>query len=74
MPIKDLMSKHNLNLNDLKPYLPVDKTEMKNKVEVHYLGIIKNGHHKSATIMRLNIQILKQDHLEPRERIVNTTV
>lgn len=41
IPIQVLMNKYNLNLNDLKPYLPLDKTDIKNSVEVHYLGYYK---------------------------------
>ncbi len=38
-PIKDLIKTYKLNFNDLKPYLPLDKVEMRNKnVKVHYLG------------------------------------
>ncbi len=38
-PIKDLIKTYKLNFNDLKPYLPLDKAEMRNKnVKVHYLG------------------------------------
>ena len=35
------MNRYKLSLNDLKPYLPLDKIEIKNDVEVHYLGITK---------------------------------
>jgi len=38
-PIQDLIKTYKLNFNDLKPYLPLDKSEMGNKnVKVHYLG------------------------------------
>ena len=35
---KLLINKFNLSKVDLKPYLPLDVNEIKNKVEVHYLG------------------------------------
>ena len=35
------MNRYKLSLNDLKPYLPLDKIEIKNDVEVHYLGVQK---------------------------------
>ena len=38
MPLNELTKKYKLSLGDLKPYLPLDKTEIKNKIEVHYLG------------------------------------
>jgi len=41
MPIKRLIEDYKLSLGDLKPYLPLDEIEMKNKVEVHYLGYYK---------------------------------
>lgn len=41
IPIKKLIEDYKLTLGDLKPYLPLDKAEMKNKVEVHYLGYYK---------------------------------
>ena len=38
-PIKELMINYNLKYNDLKPYLPLDKTEIgTKKIQVHYLG------------------------------------
>jgi len=37
--IKDICENHDLTLNDLKPFLPIDDTVLKkSKVEVHYLG------------------------------------
>ena len=41
MPLNELTKKYKLSLGDLKPYLPLDKTEIKNKIEVHYLGYYK---------------------------------
>ena len=41
MPIKRLIEDYKLSIADLKPYLPLEKSEMKNKVEVHYLGYYK---------------------------------
>ena len=39
VPVPELMKRHNLSLNDLSPYLPVDHTELEQKkIEVHYLG------------------------------------
>ena len=38
LPIERLINKFNLSKVDLKPYLPLDVNEIKNKVEVHYLG------------------------------------
>ena len=41
IPMNSLMNRYKLSLNDLKPYLPLDKIEIKNDVEVHYLGYYK---------------------------------
>ena len=42
IPIKKLMNEHKLKIGDLKPYLPLDESEIKkDKVEVHYLGYYK---------------------------------
>ena len=39
LPINKLMKRYKLSLGDLKPYLPIDKSEIsKNKIQVHYLG------------------------------------
>ncbi len=39
VPVPELMKRHNLSLNDLSAYLPIDHTELeKKKIEVHYLG------------------------------------
>ena len=39
VPVPELMKRHNLSLNDLSPYLPIDHSELENKkIEVHYLG------------------------------------
>ena len=39
VPIQELIEKHNLNMGDLKPFLPIEEKELKsNKIEVHYLG------------------------------------
>ncbi|MBU0758539.1 MAG: N-acetyl sugar amidotransferase [Nanoarchaeota archaeon] len=37
--IKELMNKHSITMNDLQPYLPLNKEELeKTDVQVHYLG------------------------------------
>ena len=42
VPINKLMKRYKLSLGDLKPYLPLDKSEIsKNKIQVHYLGYYK---------------------------------
>ena len=42
IPINKLIKKYKLTSGDLKPYLPMDKSEIsKNKIQVHYLGYYK---------------------------------
>ena len=39
VPIQELIEKHNLNMGDLKPFLPIENKDLQsNKIEVHYLG------------------------------------
>ena len=39
IPIKELMNDYKINYNDLKPYLPLDESEIGNiDMQVHYLG------------------------------------
>jgi len=41
LPIKNLIKDYKLKIGDLKPYLPLEKNEIEEKIEVHYLGYYK---------------------------------
>ena len=65
--VPKLISKHKLNLVDLKPYLPIEAKEFeKKKLEVHYLGYYLKWLPQEAYYYSVKHTIFNQDHIERR--------